>query len=254
MSRTFQKDLLNIEVHDTRDAMGAAAARACGDAMRKLLETKEEIRMIFAAAPSQNEFLEHLIQEDVDWSRVVGYHMDEYMGYPVGSPFSFALFLKNAIFDRVPFRRVEYLDISAEDIEAEAERYSALLRSAPADIVCMGIGENGHIAFNDPGVADFQDTKLVKRADLDEKCRNQQVADGCFPNLDAVPKYALTLTVPALMQPEHVFCIVPGPRKAEAVKMTLEGPVNDRCPASILRQHKDATLYIDTDAASLLTK
>ena len=240
---------LAVEIHDTRDAMGAAAAADCAAAMKKLLAEKAEINMIFAAAPSQNEFLDHLCAEEgLDWTRVNAYHMDEYVGLAADAPQGFGQFLKRGIFDRLPFKSVNYIDITATDADAEAARYGALLTKNPADIVCMGIGENGHIAFNDPHVADFNDKFACKKVDLDEKCRQQQVNDGCFATIDDVPKYALSLTIPTLMAPKHVFCMVPGATKTWAVTRTVTGEVGEACPATALRSHADATLYCDADS------
>ena len=182
------------------------------------------------------------------------FHMDEYIGLAPDAPQGFANFLRAAIFTKVPFRSVNCLDGTAasRDPAAECARYSQLLRRFPVDITCMGIGENGHIAFNDPPVADFDDPALVKPVALDEICRNQQVHDGCFATLDDVPTHALTLTVPALMHAAQVFCVVPAATKARAVRDTLLGDIRTACPASILRRHPAATLYLDADSASLL--
>ena len=253
LTKTFQKDKLTVKIYDTRAAMGRDAAREAAACMRALLAEKDEINMIFAAAPSQNEFLAALAEEpDIDWGRINAYHMDEYVGLDCdAAPQSFARFLKDALFDRVPFRTVNLLN-GKGDAQAEAARYSELLRAHPVDIVCMGIGENGHIAFNDPGVADFNDDKLVKVVPLDLTCRTQQVHDGCFAKLEDVPTHAFTLTIPALMAAAHHFCMVPAATKAEAVRATLTGPIAETCPATILRTAPHATLYCDGDSASLL--
>lgn len=205
--------------------------------------------MIFAAAPSQNELLHYLcLEEGIAWERVNAFHMDEYIGLPAGAPQRFSAFLDNAVFGKLPFKNVYKIDASATDAEREAARYTALLKAHPTDIVCMGIGENGHIAFNDPGVADFNDPLTVKRALLDEVCRTQQVHDGCFATLEDVPQEALTLTVPTLFNGKHLFCVVPGPTKRAAVTAMLNGPITDLCPCTILRRHTDATLYCDADS------
>ena len=209
--------------------------------------------MIFAAAPSQNEVLASLaLDKEIPWERVNAFHMDEYIGLPADAPQGFGNFLKAHIFGLAPFKSVNYMDISAEDAEAECARYSALLAQYPTDIVVMGIGENGHIAFNDPPVADFADPKAVKPVLLDEICRNQQVNDGCFATIDDVPKYAITLTVPTLFAGKNLFCIVPAKTKANAVKATICGEIGEACPATILRRHENAILYLDGDSSSLL--
>lgn len=206
--------------------------------------------MIFAAAPSQNEFLEALCQDArVDFSRVVAFHMDEYVGLPADAPQGFGNFLRQRLFGRVPFKRVHYLNGGAADPEAECARYAALLREKPIDIVCMGIGENGHIAFNDPHAADLNDPRDVKVVELDGVCRMQQVHDGCFARLEDVPTRALTLTASRLRRAGHHFCIVPAATKRAAVRRALYGPVENACPATALRLCSDARLFLDQDSA-----
>ena len=251
--KTGKQDLLTYKIYQTRDEMGKAAAAEAAEAIKKLLETKGEINMIFAAAPSQNEFLAALTADkSIDFTKINAFHMDEYIGLPADAPQRFANFLKRSLFDKVPFKSVNIIDCTAPDPEKECERYAALLKEYPCDIVCMGIGENGHIAFNDPHDADFDDPKTVKVVSLDEVCRQQQVNDGCFRSIDEVPKYALSLTIPALIAPEYVFCVVPAKTKADAVKNTLTGPIDESCPASILRRHKNTVLYLDMDSAALV--
>lgn len=251
--KTFKKDLLNVNIYETRTKMGEAAAADIKACILSLLQKKETINMIFAAAPSQNEVLAALATDaDIPWNRVNAFHMDEYIGLSADAPQGFGNFLKAHIFGLAPFKSVHYIDISAVDAEKECARYAALLAQYPTDIVVMGIGENGHIAFNDPPVANFNDPQAVKPVALDEVCRNQQVNDGCFAKLDDVPKTAITLTVPTLFAGEHLFCIVPAKTKANAVKATLCDDVTEHCPATILRRHKNAVLYLDGDSSSLL--
>jgi glucosamine-6-phosphate deaminase len=178
--------------------------------------------------------------------------MDEYIGLDKSAPQGFGNFLKRHIFGLLPFKSVNYIDISATDPYLEAERYGALLTANPTDIVVMGIGEDGHIAFNDPPVADFNDKFVVKPVKLDEVCRNQQVNDGCFASIDLVPTHAITLTCPTLMKAPFAFCIVPAPTKANAVKRTLDGEISTECPATTLRNHPNAILYLDGDSSALL--
>ena len=252
--KEFYKDQLRVLVAQNRDAMGKAAAEDIRREIFALLAHKSQINMIFAAAPSQNEVLYHLLAfTDIDWNRINGFHMDEYVGLPKEMKNqSFGTYLNEHIFKRVPFCSVNLIDATATDKEAECMRYSQLLAENPVDIVVLGIGENGHIAFNDPPVADFEDSKLVKIVELDEKCRNQQVHDGCFATLDLVPTHAITLTCPALTAGAKMFCVVPGSTKAEAVRQTLEGKIGEHCPATILRRHPGATLYLDEDSAKEL--
>lgn len=252
--RKVTKDKLETRIYPTRALMGSAAAEDIAACILELLAEKDTINMIFAAAPSQNEVLAALAADKrIPWERINAFHMDEYVGLAPEAPQRFANFLRNAIFDKVPFRSVNLLDGNvAPDIECA--RYSALLTENPADIVCMGIGENGHIAFNDPHVADFNDKALVKVVDLDETCRMQQVHDGCFAQLSDVPTHALTLTVPALAAAEYQFCVVPASTKAWAVRETICSEIGEHCPATILRKLKNAVMYVDEDSAALLTE
>lgn len=253
MIKTGKSDLLTYKIYQTRAEMGKAAASEAAEAIKALKAKKGEINMIFAAAPSQNEFLAALTADkSIDFTKINAFHMDEYIGLPADAPQGFANFLKRSLFDKVPFKSVNTIDCTAPDPEKECERYAALLKKYPCDIVCMGIGENGHIAFNDPHDADFNDKKAVKVVSLDEVCRQQQVNDGCFKSIDEVPKYALSLTIPTLVAPEYIFCVVPAKTKANAVKATLTGPIGEACPATILRRHKNAVLYLDTDSAALV--
>lgn len=250
--KTLQKDLLKVRVFKTREDLGKDAAEHVANAINELLKTEDYINMIFAAAPSQNDFFEHIVQKDVDWTRINAFHMDEYVGLEEDAPQGFGNFLKDKIFSKVRFKTVNYINGQAKDLQEECKRYEDLLMQFPPHIVCMGIGENTHIAFNDPHVADFKDSKLVKVVDLDEACRTQQVNDGCFVKIEKVPEYALTLTVPALIKGEKIFCMVPGKTKANAVKLTLTEEIKQIYPSTILRSHEDAILFIDEDSSSLL--
>ena len=250
---TMIKDKLEVKIFETRDEMGMAAAKDIAVAIKKILAEKQEINMIFAAAPSQNDMLFHLCEiEGVEWNRINAYHMDEYIGLDPDASQCFSNFLKRFIFDLKPFKSVNCINAGADDAQTEADRYAKLLKENPVDIVCMGIGENGHIAFNDPHVADFDDKKIVKIVELDEVCRMQQVNDGCFERIEDVPKYALTLTIPALMSAKYNFCVVPAKTKAEAVKNTVYGEISEKCPASILRKKDNAILYCDRDSSAFI--
>ncbi|WP_028549646.1 glucosamine-6-phosphate deaminase [Paenibacillus sp. UNC451MF] len=241
-------DQLQVHIYDNRALLGTAAASHVAHKMKELLDSKSRIRMVFAAAPSQNEFLQALKStEGIDWSRVTVFHMDEYIGLAQEAPQRFGTFLRERLFDEVKPGEVHLIN-SAGDIDEECRRYAELLGAAPIDIVCLGIGENGHIAFNDPPVADFNDPSLVKSVELDLPCRQQQVNDGCFASLQEVPTHALTLTIPALFSGAHLFCMVPGKTKTAAVHRTLNGSISTECPSTILRKHPDCTLYLDPDA------
>jgi glucosamine-6-phosphate deaminase len=244
---------LRVKIYQTRKDMGNAAADEMTTVLKKLLEVKDEVNIVFAAAPSQNEFLEAVVKtECIEWNRVNAFHMDEYIGLDKNAPQGFGNFLKDRIFNKVGFKSVYYINGNADKIEEECDRYADLLKQYPVDIVCMGIGENGHIAFNDPHVAAFNDTKLVKLVELDEKSRVQQVNDGCFDKLNDVPTHALTLTIPALISAKYIFCVVPDKAKAEAVAKTVKGSVDESCPASILKTHDNAILYIEKDSAAAI--
>lgn len=239
---------MQVQVYQSRSEMGKAAGIWVERKILELTGQKNEIRIVFAAAPSQNEFLSYLRNSSlIPWEKVVAFHMDEYLDLEASHPALFSNFLKAALFDHVPLKQVHLID-GNNSIEKECERYAMLLNEKRIDIVCMGIGENGHIAFNDPPVADFNDIQSVKVVELDEICRQQQVNDGCFENLATVPTHAITLTVPALMNADCICCVVPGPKKKEAVHQTLYSPVNETCPASILRGHWNCQLFTDKDA------
>ncbi len=250
---TFDIDRLHVRIYPTRAEMGMAAGFEAAASLRRILQERDTANVIFAAAPSQNEFLASLLAApDVAWHKVHAFHMDEYIGLSPDAPQQFATFLRTRLFNHLPFASVECLNGSAADPQKECLRYAALLAERPPDIVCMGIGENGHIAFNDPPLASFNDSLPVRIVELEESCRLQQVNDGCFPGLADVPTHAMTLTIPALLAATAIFCMVPGPTKAEAIRATLEGPVTEAVPASILRTHPVAVLFLDTESAKHL--
>ncbi len=249
--KEFFVDKLKVKIMETRAEMGKVAACDIAQAIIEVLNDKWECNIIFAAAPSQNDMLQSLTEYYIKWDRINAFHMDEYVGLPLDAPQRFSNFLDNAIFKKASFKSVNYIGKGLLKKEDECIRYAKLLRQYPADIVCMGIGENGHIAFNDPHVALFNDPEYVKVVDLDDKCRQQQVNDGCFSDFNLVPKYAITLTIPAL-KADKVFCVVPAKTKAWAVNKMITGPIEENCPASILRTWPDATLYLDNDSSGLL--
>lgn len=232
--------------------MGLAAAKRVAEKIRELQQEKTLLRMMFAAAPSQLEFLQALIQEPINWQGIVAFHMDEYIGLPASHPASFRNFLNRHLFDRVPFREIHRINGEAENPQQEADRYATLLSGLPMDIICLGIGENTHLAFNDPHVADFQDPWLVKLVDLDPACRQQQVNDGCFKTLEEVPALAITVSLSALYSGSFLFCIVPGKNKAEAVLHTMEKAISPAFPSTLLRTHPSVILFLDRDSAALL--
>ena len=245
--KTRRFDSLAVHQHADRAALGVAAARGVAAVIAAL----GAARVVFACAPSQDEFLAALLAQPVDWAKVTVFHMDEYADLPADHPASFRNYLRGHLLAHVAPRAVHLIRAEA-DAAAEAARYTALLAERPLDLVCLGIGENGHLAFNDPPVADFADPALVKLVALDDACRRQQVHDGCFPAFDAVPTHALTLTIPALLNAREISCVVPGERKAKAVRDALLGPIATSCPASVLRTHPRAVLHLDDAAAALL--
>jgi len=251
--KDFFCDKLRVRVFDTRKAMGTCAGEEAALCIKSLLTKKETINVMFAAAPSQNETLTSLLNDQcIDWSRVNAFHMDEYVGLEPSHPAGFRNFLKRAVFDKKKFLTVNLLNGNAENVEKEVMRYAALIRERPLDVCMLGIGENGHIAFNDPPVADFKDPKYVKIVELEYRCRVQQVHDGCFKSIDEVPTHALSVTIPGLMQAKHMFCSVPAATKADAVFHLINDSISTNCPATILKTHDDARLYADIDAGQLI--
>lgn len=252
--KEFIKDKLAVKIFSSRNQMGEAVAVAVGNKINQLLGEQPFVNIIFGAAPSQNEFFEALVKKDVDWSRVNAFHMDEYVNLSSDAPQGFGNFLKRHLFDLVPFHTVNYINGNEVDEETECLRYTALLNEFETDIVCLGIGENTHLAFNDPHVADIDDPYFVKRVDLDEQCRTQQVNDGCFKAISDVPTHALTLTLPALLKAPYAFCTVPGEKKAQAVYHTLNEEISNRFPSTHLRNHKNAVLFLDDQSSTQISK
>jgi glucosamine-6-phosphate deaminase len=250
-ARKLSVGTLEVNVFSSRDELGQAAATDVAVKIDLLLHSQDTVRMVFAAAPSQNEFLASLATfTTLNWHRIEAFHMDEYIGLGNGAPQSFARFLNEHLFGRLPFGRIEYINGAAPDSQAECQRYGEILTQKPIDITCAGIGENGHMAFNDPPVADFKDPLAVKIVEMDLVCRQQQVHDGAFANLDAVPRQAITLTIPTLMSARYIYCMVPGPTKTTAVQHTLTDDITTACPATIMRRHPAARLYLDADSAA----
>lgn len=247
---TRSRNGLTVHVLPSRSAMGQAAAADIAREMRRRLSERSPVRMVFAAAPSQSEMLEALVAEPgIDWPRVTAFHMDEYIGLAAGAPQRFGTWLRERLFDRVPFGEVNLID-PEPNADACIANYASRLSEAPLDIVCLGIGVNGHLAFNDPPVADLSDPLDVKVVELDGICRQQQVDDGCFPDFGSVPTHAVTLTVPRLLRADRLFCVVPGPAKRNAVRATLHDAIGEQCPATALRTHPDCILYLDPESAT----
>lgn len=252
-NRELTKGHLKVKVFENRSELGLAAGKTVAENVKELLKQQQTVTMIFAAAPSQNEFLATLAKDPaIDWQRIIALHMDEYIGLPDNAPQLFRKYLKDHVMNLVHPGEVHFIKGNTTDNEEECKRYGQLIIDHPVDIVCCGIGENGHLAFNDPPVADFLDPKIIKVVELEEACRQQQVNDGCFASLDQVPTHALSLTVPTLLSARFLYCMVPGSLKAKAVRDSVYGPVTTQCPASILKRHLRAELYLDSASAELL--
>lgn len=246
-------DLLTVNIASDAQSMGRTAAQKIAHDIVAIAKKKPYVRMMFAAAPSQDTTLKALQKIDgIPWSQIIAFHMDEYVGIESYQSQSFRDYLSKQLFNNKPFKEVHLICGDAKDPQAEADRYERLLREEPLDIVILGIGENGHIAFNDPPDADFNDEKFVRIITLSEKSRIQQVHDGCFDKLESVPKTAITVTIPVFLNANILHCVVPNERKAEAVRQALQGPISSSCPASVLRKHSHANLYLDELSASLL--
>ena len=252
--RQFKKDALNVEVFESQPAMALNAAHTVRKYLMERLEAQASVRAILATGNSQIQFLKTLIDiGGVDWSRVTLFHMDEYLGISATHKASFRFYMKEKVESLVKPQAFHYLAGDAPLPLDECERYTGLLKEAPIDLCCLGVGENGHIAFNDPPVADIQDPYWVKLVKLDDACKLQQVNEGHFPSLEAVPPYAFTLTIPALCSAQKMVCLSPETRKAKAVLAALEGQIGTACPASALREQAQATIYLDQDSSALLS-
>jgi glucosamine-6-phosphate deaminase len=244
-----------VSIYPNRREAGMAAAAEASAVIREAIERESHASVVFAAAPSQNELLAGLRADAaINWRRVTAFHLDEYAGLPATHPASFRRFLRERLMDHVPLAVFHELAGDAPDLEAEADRYQRLLADQPPVLVALGIGENGHLAFIDPGECDFEDPRDVRLVHLDDVCRRQQVHDGAFARMEDVPRRALSLTIPFFLRTPHAVVTVPGEAKAPAVRDALEGPIEPRCPASILRRHTGARLFLDQDSAALLSR
>ncbi len=252
---SFKVDRLLVKVYQNRFEMGKAVGLAVAEKMKELLVKQDQVSMVFAAAASQGEFLTVLSDvQGINWSKVTVFHMDEYLGLPEHHPQLFGNWLKNRIFDRVKPGKIFLIDGNKNPPEQELDRYTQLLKEHPLDIACIGIGENSHIAFNDPAFADFNDPLLIKIVEPDATSRRQQVHDGCFATFEEVPTRAFTLTIPALTKANWIYCTVPGSTKTEAIRRTLTEEISTACPASILRNHPNAALFLDMESAQKVIK
>jgi len=249
MGNMIRKIGFSVEIHKNRKTMGEAAGKKAEELIVKYLKQKKEVRIIAASAPSQNEIIAYLAKSKlIDWRRVTAFHMDEYIGISDDAPQNFGKWLNDRLFSKVPVKAFHCIKSNA-DPEKECARYTALLKKAPIDVLLGGIGETGHVAFNDPPVADFNDPLTIKVITIDNASRNQQVHDGCFPSLAKVPKKAFTLTIPILQSASSIVYTVPKATKAAAVGKMFKGPIEKKCPASILRTHPDCYIFLDNESS-----
>jgi glucosamine-6-phosphate deaminase len=251
--RSLQIDNLQVSIFNDKTEMGDASADFVSWNLQEAIQKNGYANLILATGTSQYPFLEALKKRHVDWQKITVFHLDEYLGISDQHPASFRKYLNDRILKLVRPYKIYFLNGDAPNIEAEIRNYEVLLKSHPVDIACIGIGENGHIAFNDPPVADFNDPHWVKVVQLDENCRKQQLGEGWFPTLGDVPREALSLTIPAIMNSKTISCVVPDERKSTAVYNTLYDKISTACPASILRRHDHAVLFLDKAAALKIT-
>ena len=251
--KTFTIDSLTVRVFARPADLVAEAAREAHRQLQSALTTTGTAAAILATGNSQLQFLDALIAlGGVDWSHVTLFHMDEYLGIHAQHPASFRRYLRERVESKVRPKVFHYLAGDCLEPLHECARYARLLQAQPIDLCCLGIGENGHLAFNDPPVANFEDPHFVKLVKLDDVCKMQQVKQGHFPSLEAVYPYAFTLTIPALCSARKMICLAPEKRKASPVKDALQGPISSTCPASSLRTQPQAVMLLDTESASLL--
>jgi len=243
---------MNIEVFDTKLALGQAAADDAAKIIQQAIEERNVAYLIAATGASQFEFLDALVVQNIDWSKVVFFHLDEYVGLPEKHPASFRKYLRERIIERVQPREFHLIDGEAADAIEECRRVGNLISRHQIDAAFVGIGENGHIAFNDPP-ANFETEEPYIVVDLDEDCRKQQVGEGWFADMEEVPRRAISMSVQQIMKARNILCVVPDERKAEAVRMCVELEVSPLRPASILQRHNNVTLYLDRESSSRLT-
>ena len=249
----FQVDTLNVEVHPDSQSSGRAAADAASQAICELSEGQDSVSVIFATGASQLDTLGALTnRNDIPWNKIVSFHLDEYVGIDEHHPASFRGYLRENLTTRVPIREFHEIDGNAPDLVSFCTAYAKKLREANPQLCVLGIGENGHLAFNDPGEADFHDPREMKVVHLDSACRKQQAAEGWFRTWEEVPDRALTLTIPTIMRVPELILSVPGKRKAEIVRRVLHQAISEDCPATILRTHPNATLFLDFESAAEL--
>jgi glucosamine-6-phosphate deaminase len=245
---------LDVQIHPDAKALGVAAAAEGAAGIWRALHVRGAANVILATGASQFEMLDALVAADLDWARITVFHLDEYVGLPVTHGASFRRYLRERVMERLPVRpRFVEVEGDAADLDAETARLAALIAQHPVDVCFAGIGENGHLAFNDPP-ADFETEAPYLVVNLDEACRRQQLGEGWFPDLEAVPRQAISMGIRQIMKSHQIVLSVPDTRKAEAVPGTVDGPVTPMCPASILQRHPRATLHLDLASAARLQR
>lgn len=252
MRTSFYKDKLKVEIFDHKEEMGEKAASFVAENLNRALKERGHANLILGTGASQYPLLEVLLKKELDWTKINLFHLDEYIGLSDQHPASFRKFLRERVAEKVNPKNVYYLNGDADDIDDEMRRYENLLKENPVDVACIGIGENGHLAFNDPFIADFDDPAYLRIVKMDDACRKQQVGEGWFETMKEVPEKAATLTITAIMDCKTLCCTVPDERKSEAVYKTLTGEINNSCPASVMRKHDHAVLFLDRFAAMKL--
>lgn len=255
LAKIFPVDALTVRLYDRADELSADAAKIAQRYLQNLLTQQDTATVILATGNSQIEFLSKLVNlGEIDWSRIVFFHLDEYLGIDANHPASFRRYLRERVEQKVNLAAFHYIEGDTVQPLAECDRYTKLLLSQPIDLCCLGLGGNGHLAFNEPSVANFEDTYYIKLVKLELSTRQQQVSQGYFTEIADVPQYAFTLTIPAICLAKQIFCFAPGKHKATAVKQMLEESISPDIPASILRERSQATLFLDADSASLMSK
>ncbi len=251
--QNFTAGSAQVRIFGSSAAAGETAAQEAAFLINAAIASQGRARIIGATGNSQIPLVESLVEQKIDWKAVELFHMDEYVGMKPDHPSSFRYWIRKRLVEKVHPGQVHYLAGDAPDLDAEIARYSRLLLEAPIDVAFVGFGENGHIAFNDPSVAHFEDPATIKVIELDEACRRQQAGEGHFHDIASVPRYALTITCPGLFRANAWVCNVPEGRKANAVRDAFEGPVSEACPASLVRRHPNSHVFLDVESASRLS-
>ena len=251
--KDFRVDSLRVQIYDSETSLALSTATIVQQHLQQILKQKQTATVLFATGNSQLKFLDALAKlNNIDWSRVICFHLDEYLGISDNHPSSFRYYLRKRIEKPVSPQKFHYIEGDTLQPLQECDRYSKLLTAQEIDLCMLGVGANGHLAFNEPAVADFNDAYKVKLVKLDAVNHQQQVNQGHFPNLESVPKYAFTVTIPTICASKKIICLAPGKGKVEVVKQLLEANITEKFPASILRKQPQANLFLDADAASLI--